>query len=270
MEQGAYREGGRKPQTAVRHPGCIEHREHERLSICREDYLFICEGHHAAAHLLNCFEFWHNVRLTEVEQERARAVYQPGYRPNLSMVVYKSYKDLNKDLLGEYGEDKLREGILLLKRKRFTTQERTPDPWKRTKAYRFQPEAVQAALRDYWKSKSLETHTRKIGDGRDRDVPEAREIGERPREVADGNPKTERCSYKGTACESTACESTAIPGQNKNSPFYEQNQRHSERTRVARDERHIYLDDGPEFNQVKSESTCWNPDPGSDDFGAEY
>jgi hypothetical protein len=268
MEQSAYQEGGRKPQTAGRHPDCIEHREHERLSICREDHLPICDGHQAAAHLLNAFEFWHNVRLTEVEQNRVRAAYQPGNRPNLSMVVYKSYKDLKKDLLGEYSEDKLRAGALLLKTKGFITQERTRDPWNRTKAYRFQPEAVQAALRDYWKSKSLEVHARKIGDGRNRAGPDAREIGERPREVADGSPKSERCSYMNTACESTGNESTAIPAQNKNAPFYEQNQNHSNRARVARDERHTYLDVGPEFSQI--EPTWWNPDPESNDSEAEY
>ncbi len=276
MERSAHQEGAPNPQATVRRAGCIEHREHERLSICREDYLAICDGNQAAAHLLNAFEFWHNVRLTEVEQERVRSTYQPGYRPNLSMVVYKSYKDLKTDLLGEYSEDKLREGTRLLIEKGFVvTPERTPNPWNRTRAYRFQPEAVQAALRDCWKTKGLESHARKIGDGRNQEVPDARESGERPREVGerpgkvvDGNPKTERCSYKSTASGNTGNKTTAIPGQNKHFPFYNQNQNRSERGGAAQNRRDTCYDDDPEFNQI--ESTYWNTCPESDDPEPEY
>jgi hypothetical protein len=123
-------------------------------------------------------------------------------------------------------------------KKGFITQERTRNPWNRTGAFRFQPEAVQAALREYWKGKSLEVH--------------AREIGDRPREVVGASPKAERCSYKNTACESTANESTAVSGQDNNFSF--QNQNRPGQANVAQKVKETWYDDGPQFNQIE----YWN------------
>jgi len=145
-----------------------------------------------------------------------RANQQPRYQPNPSLIVYKSYLDLKRDLLSEFCEDKLREGIHLLVTKGFVTQERPSNRWDRTKAYRFRPDLVQAALIACWTAGGLDVHGRKIGDARKHDLPEARTIGDGPLESAGRGPNVERCSYKNTALEITGNENTVLPGQNKN------------------------------------------------------
>jgi hypothetical protein len=127
--------------------GCIAHPSNEPLVMLRTSYLKICDGHHAAAMLLNDFEYWHDVRLRAIENEKRHAAADPDYQPNLEEWIYKSYEDLANDLIGLYGEKKIREALTTLVERGYIEVRQNPkNPYDRTKQFRFLRDTVQTAL----------------------------------------------------------------------------------------------------------------------------
>jgi hypothetical protein len=127
---------------------CVQHSKSEPLVILRGAYVELCDHDHAAACLLAVFEYWHNVRLAQNEQERIRARDTPDYRPTPSQWIHKSYEDLARDLLGlPYGRTRVITATQLLVRKDFlTSRSDRKNPNNRTKQYHFRPDNVNAAL----------------------------------------------------------------------------------------------------------------------------
>jgi hypothetical protein len=126
---------------------CVQHSKSERLVMLRASYLELCDHDHAAACLLAVFEYWHNVRLAQNEQERVRARDTPDYKRAPSQWIHKSYEDLARDLLGLYGRTRVITATQLLVRQNFLVSRSDPkNPNNRTKQYHFRPDNVNAAL----------------------------------------------------------------------------------------------------------------------------
>lgn len=130
--------------------GCISHPASSRLAILRAEYLAACNGSYVGALLLNNFEFWHDIRLKQIEQERLRAATDDEYRPNLDTWIYKSLQDLGADLLDLYKRDKILEGVALIEKLGFVETRSNPrNAYDRTKQFRFLPEPVQQIINEF-------------------------------------------------------------------------------------------------------------------------
>lgn len=125
---------------------CINHGV-QKLVIIREDYVQICDNNHCAAALLSVLEYWHNVRLDQVEQERVHQKIDNEYGPNFSMAIYKSMVDLNSDLLGLWEKEKIRLSLDLLIEKGFVTRkDSSKSKFDKTKMYHFLAEQINVAI----------------------------------------------------------------------------------------------------------------------------
>ena len=113
----------------------------------------LCDRDFCRAALLAYFESWHNHRQREQEQATlsARIAEQHGDAPprTLGLWHWHTMEDLKRDLFFLAKDDKLRAAISWLEGKGFVTTGQNPNPrykWDRTKYFRFNPGAVQAAL----------------------------------------------------------------------------------------------------------------------------
>lgn len=146
---------------------CVWHPTNARLLMVREEFIRLCDGDHCAASLLAIFEYWHNVRLRQIEQEHVRHAYDPNYSPNVEIWVYKSVEDLAVDLLGLYGERKVRDSLaFLVSRQYVQTRPNPKNTYDRTKQYQLLPERVSAALQDLFPSdEAVTAPIERDGDG---------------------------------------------------------------------------------------------------------
>ena len=140
---------------------CIQHPTNEPLLVIRQWQLDFCEGNHCAAALLSFFEYWHNLRLEISQRARPanRNAQQHG-KPatqDESLLQFHSDEQLQAGLLNLYGTMKIRESRRLLITKGAITEHSNPKPryaFDRTVYYHFHPEAVNAWLKQRYKSDS--------------------------------------------------------------------------------------------------------------------
>ena len=126
---------------------CIRHPPSDPLVLLRQCYLANCEEDHCAAALLSNFEYWNNVRISQIEQERARKRANQDYRENLTFWIYKAGNDLTSDLLGLYGVSKIYKSLEILTRLGFVEDRPNDGPGlNRTHQFLFQQAAVQKAV----------------------------------------------------------------------------------------------------------------------------
>jgi hypothetical protein len=130
---------------------CIQHPAQAALVILRDEYLQICEGHHCAAMLLSVFEYWHNIKLGNLEQvEMDSAIAEKtGVAAEQSgeLWVYKTQANLKADLLGLFGESKVLSATRLLIKLGFVSTRTNPRyAWDHTTQYLFYPSKVQSAI----------------------------------------------------------------------------------------------------------------------------
>lgn len=129
---------------------CIAHKTSQQMTIIREDYLWMCDGNHCAASLLNVFEYWMNYKINHHEQVQIEnKIAAVGAVPLLvdDMWVYKTAENLKDELLGLFADTKITAAVKLLKKKGFIETRNNPAyGWDRTLQYLFKAEAVQQAV----------------------------------------------------------------------------------------------------------------------------
>jgi hypothetical protein len=129
---------------------CIVHPARAQLIIIREDYLAICDKNHCAAAILNVFEYWTDVKLDNREQaETENEIAKAGNVTTVdtSLWIYKSIPELQKELMGLFGEKKIGAALDMLQSKGFIDSRNNPKyGWDRTLQYEFQTEIVQKAI----------------------------------------------------------------------------------------------------------------------------
>lgn len=135
---------------------CIIHVPESLFVAIRQDYVGICTVRemrhpHCAAALLNMFERWHNVKLSEFDQElakhRAAKANKQRYKVNVCMWVYMSKPAMREEMQGLFGETVISHSIQDLEKAGFIKSRNNPGKaWDRTLQYLFFPMRVQNAL----------------------------------------------------------------------------------------------------------------------------
>lgn len=119
----------------------------EPIAILRRSLVLICGEDRCAAMLLNHFAYWHDTKLNNISQEIARAQDDTRHKADLSLWTYKSADELQCELLGEYGRNKILAGIQHLVALGFLVSK--PDKnnkFSRRRYFQLKPEKVNAAL----------------------------------------------------------------------------------------------------------------------------
>jgi hypothetical protein len=122
--------------------------ENEPLVIIRNSFLTLCDGDQAAAALLNNFVYWHDWCLQHGRHDQTASSADPDHKSiDPECWFWKTVEDLSRDLLGGWGEKKIRVAVALIKAKGFAVSRPNPiNPWDRTKQYRLVAENLRLAL----------------------------------------------------------------------------------------------------------------------------
>jgi hypothetical protein len=134
---------------------CIPHPPGETMVLFRSWQVEACGGNLCAAALLNFFEYWHNIKLSNREQARSlndvAEKHGEARGQDESLLQWHSTDDLRKGLLNLYGETVVQKSVKVLESLGFISIQRNPNPaykWDKTNHYLFRPEVVIAWLRD--------------------------------------------------------------------------------------------------------------------------
>jgi hypothetical protein len=135
---------------------CIPHPPREPLVQIRPWQVEACRGNLCAAALLNFFEYWHNVKLDGQGQARTmNDVSEKHGDPRSqeeSLLQWHSTEDLQRGLLGLYGESVVQRSVKELATLGFLSIQKNPNPaykWDKTNFYLFQVDAVISWLREH-------------------------------------------------------------------------------------------------------------------------
>jgi len=122
--------------------------ENEPLVIIRNSFLTLCDGDQAAAALLNNFVYWHDWCLQHGRHDQTASLADPDHKSiDPECWFWKTVEDLSRDLLGGWGEKKIRGAVALIEAKGFAASRPSPtNPWDRTKQYRLVAENLRLAL----------------------------------------------------------------------------------------------------------------------------
>ncbi len=122
--------------------------ENEPLVIIRNSFLTLCDGDQAAAALLNNFVYWHDWCLQHGRHDQTASLADPDHKSiDPECWFWKTVEDLSRDLLGGWGEKKIRGAVALIEAKGFAASRPSPtNPWDRTKQYRLVVENLRLAL----------------------------------------------------------------------------------------------------------------------------
>jgi hypothetical protein len=122
--------------------------ENEPLVIIRHSFLTLCDGDQAAAALLNNFVYWHDWCLQHGRHDQTASSADPDHKSiDPECWFWKTVEDLSRDLLGGWGEKKIRAAVALIEAKGFAISRPNPiNPWDRTKQYRLVVENLHSAL----------------------------------------------------------------------------------------------------------------------------
>jgi len=98
----------------------ISHPKGSRFLLVRQDYLGICQGDHCQAALLATFEYWHEVRLADLElkQSERDSRQQPATQSG-DLGITRSRNELQRDLLGLYRKGSIIPALRGLQRRGF-------------------------------------------------------------------------------------------------------------------------------------------------------
>lgn len=132
---------------------CITHPNERGLIIVRPWQMVYCDGDKCAAELLSLFEYWHNIKMRTVEQnkdenERRR---EDGLPPteNESTLQWHNREQLMSQLFNRYTHKTIQKSIDLLKNKKCLTQHTSRiNPFNRTKFFQFHPDVINLWLQD--------------------------------------------------------------------------------------------------------------------------
>jgi len=122
--------------------------ENEPLVIIRNSFLTLCDGDQTAAALLNNFVYWHDWCLQHGRHDQTASSADPDHKSiDPECWFWKTVEDLSRDLLGGWGEKKIRLAVALIETKGFAVSRPNPiNPWDRTKQYRLVVENLHSAL----------------------------------------------------------------------------------------------------------------------------
>lgn len=135
---------------------CIRHPERSPMCLLRRHYLELCSGNYCAAMLLANFEYWHNFKLDQCEQELALAREDPEYKPDLSLWFYKSAADLQADLFGLFGRKAILDAVTFLIACGFVeAKEDSRNSMNRTRYFRLKPEVINEKVGTFTESSKL-------------------------------------------------------------------------------------------------------------------
>ncbi|WP_438967030.1 conserved phage C-terminal domain-containing protein [Flavobacterium sp.] len=130
---------------------CINHPNDRGIIIIRPWQMEFCEGDKCAAELLSLFEYWHNIKIRTVEQnkeENDRRI-QSGLKPiySESTLQWHSRDQLIDQLFNRYTHKTIKKSIDLLKSKKCLSQESNPNnSFDKTKFFQFHPEIINEWL----------------------------------------------------------------------------------------------------------------------------
>ena len=123
--------------------------ENEALVLVRASFLALCDGNHCAAALLNNFVYWHDWCVVHGRYDSTAAIADPDHQSvDPECWFWKTTDDLvNEDLLGLWGEKKVRAAAELLEAKGYSQSRFNPkNRCDRTKQYRLVAERLAADL----------------------------------------------------------------------------------------------------------------------------
>jgi hypothetical protein len=127
-------------EGAIKHPSSSWHLQ------VRPHYVDLC-GDHCSACILSSLEYWHNHKLADIKHQEARSRIDPTFKVDYSLWVYKSEKDLSRDIVGLFGEVKIREAIKNLTFLGFISARSNPrHPLDRTRQYSINTTVIQGAI----------------------------------------------------------------------------------------------------------------------------
>jgi hypothetical protein len=130
----------------------IEFPAAEGVAVLRESFLAICEGKHCPAMILSQMMYWHDVKRDAAEQaaKQNEIAERGGEAPaqDVECWVYKTGAEMQKELMGLFGEKAIAAGFLYLEQRGFLRVRSNPRyPWDRTKQYLFDAAEVRNAFR---------------------------------------------------------------------------------------------------------------------------
>lgn len=132
----------------------IEFPAAEGVAVLRESFLAICEGKHCPAMILSQMMYWHDVKRDAAEQaaKQNEIAERGGETPaqDVECWVYKTGAEMQKELMGLFGEKAIAAGFLYLEQRGFLRVRSNPRyPWDRTKQYLFDAAEVRNAFRNF-------------------------------------------------------------------------------------------------------------------------
>src|ERR1044071_7183721 len=132
----------------------IEFPAADGVAVLRASFLTICEGKHCPAMILSQMMYWHDVKRDAAEQaaKQNEIAERGGEAPaqDVECWVYKTGAEMQKELLGLFGEKAIAAGFLYLEQRGFLRVRSNPRyPWDRTKQYLFDAAEVRNAFRNF-------------------------------------------------------------------------------------------------------------------------
>jgi hypothetical protein len=168
--------------------------ENEPLVIIRNSFLTLCDGDQAAAALLNNFVYWHDWCLQHGRHDQTASSADPDHKSiDPECWFWKTVEDLSRDLLGGWGEKKIRSAVALIEAKGFAASRPSPiNQWDRTKQYRLVAENLRMALATL-------------------NAPDTDESEEKNSQPATASKMPARCGKNAGWAKSTSYEASPIP-----------------------------------------------------------
>lgn len=134
----------------------VNHPANEPMVIIRKWQLEATENDHCAAALLSFFEYWHNIKLAQLEQthRKHRVEEQHGDTPNdleVTVMQWHSEEDLSEGILGLYGKSTIAKAVKKLAHLGYISIHKNPNPryhFDKTRHFVFHPARVRKFFED--------------------------------------------------------------------------------------------------------------------------
>lgn len=134
---------------------CIIKTPRQKVAVLRQDYLSISNNNKAAAFLLNLFEYWHNIKLSQsakaiIENDVAEK-HGDERTQNEHLFQFHTSKDLYESFMGLFSEKAIKKGLDILEEKNYISIHKNPNPrykFDSTKHFLLHPNVVNTALDD--------------------------------------------------------------------------------------------------------------------------
>ena len=171
---------------------CINNPPRERLIIIKEWQVVFCNGNTCAAALLSFFEYWHNIRIDQIEKNKQynNVSERNGEGRTQDESLYQFHNEVElEDGIMIYKRDTISKAIKLLENKGAITVTTNPNDkynFDRTRFFLFHPDVINDWLTNYYekfkavmkeeKKKKRDQRKKKIKECKDNKRKEDREV----------------------------------------------------------------------------------------------